>query len=378
MKPAIRNIVDSTPESRQSKNMFRAGRDAEIINRTNYGSSSYNITYSNLVIPANPNGSFYRGGTVMLDGRVFLDCNLFQPISAVYDPVYDTITNCINENVNNQNYPASGSLLLKDGRVFIPPYYTRDGINAQARIYDPITNIVTSLPRLYNSGDYGNALALFDGSVYLSPYSSSTALVLNVDTNEIKTPTMSFPGGSNASGILLDGRVCTPKYGENLMSIWDYLSNTFQTVNLPVGSGNVGAMCLMSDGRLFITNGYASGQAFNIIFDPTTNTSFKTSAPPNINDYFATCSLMANGKVAMSSTYNTVIYDPATDLYVALPVFQAGVQYFCNTVLPDGRLMTIPVYSSNPSNTTKIAFIGEKLPKRLPSARTCSPVYNRF
>lgn len=374
MRTAIKNIISSTPESRQSKDMFRGGRDAEIIARTNYGMVDNILSTSGSTIQLDSqNNNVYSGGTVLLDGRIFLT-NLYNRKNDVYDPVADTLTPCIDNNTD-KNYSFNGGVLLKTGKVFIPPYYTTDNSSAQSRIYDPNTNTITLLPRLYDSGLYGGGIALFDGKIYLTPYSSTTALVLNMDTDEVLIPPMQFTAdGANGSCMLIDGAVCTPKYGTNDIFIWNPIDNTYLTGSAP-GFSYPGGSCSLADGRIYIINNGAHPQ-INYIYDPIKNIILVPPPVPGGGTAIF-CSLMPDSRILLNCYKYACFYDPNTNTYEQTSNFQdMSCQYFTHTVLMDGRIMFIPGYTYN--TTANLIFVGNKLPQKLPLARVCSPVFNRL
>lgn len=374
MGVAIRNIVNSTPESRQSKDMFRGGRDAEIVARTNYGTVDNILSTSDITIQLDTQNPYvYSGGTVLLDGRVFLT-NLYNRKNDIYDPVSDTITPCIDNNTD-KNYSFNGGVLLKNGKVFIPPFNTADNSPAQSRVYDPDTNTITLLPRLYDSELYAGGVALFDGRVYLTPYSTTTALVLNIDTNEVLIPPMQFTtSGSNGSCMLVDGRICTPKYGTSDIFIWNPVDNTYFTGSTP-GFSSSGGLCSLADGRIFVID-YSNYPQINYVYDPIKNTILVTPSIPG-SAFAALCSLMPDGRIFLNCYRYACFYDPNTNTYeqtLFLP--DINCNYFTHTVLMDGRIMFIPTYTFTAS--CNLAFVGNKLPQKLPLARVCSPVFNRL
>jgi len=372
MRTAIKNIISSTPESRQSKDMFRGGRDAEIVALTNYGTVD-NILSTSTIQLDTQNPYVYSGGTVLLDGRIFLT-NFYNRRNDIYDPVSDTITPCINNN-NDTNISYNGGVLLKNGKVFIAPYYTGNNSPAQSRIYDPSNNTITLLPRLYDPALYGGAIALFDGRVYLSPYRSTTALVLNIDTNEVLIPPMQFTtSGSNGSCMLIDGRICTPKYDTNEIFIWNPVDNTYLTGSTP-GFSSSGGLCSLADGRVFVVD-YSNYPQINYVYDPIKNTILVTPLLPGLG-FAALCSLMPDGRIFLNCYRYACFYDPNTNTYEqTLLIPDINSNYFTHTVLMDGRIMFIPAYTY--STTANFVFVGNKLPQKLPLARVCSPVFNRL
>lgn len=380
MKDQTRNLINSSSESRQSKDMFCLGRDAEIINHTNYGSTNYNITYSNTVYPIDStgNGGFCRGGTLLLDGRVFCVNNYSQSKSFVYDPNADTLISCI-ENPGNRQNPDTSGVLLRDGRVFICPSFSYDGSRVYPRIYDPQTNMITDLPGDYGNGNYNMSLALPDGRVFISAGNTNIfSLVLDIDTNQITTLTIPFPSGSYGCTLLLDGRVCIPKYSQNILYLWNYLDNTYEVVSLPLGSDYLSTMCLLQDGRVYINKYSYSSGAVNLIFDPFTKTTIFTSPVPNA-EYFYSSITMPDGNVFLSSGDVAYVYNPTTDTYTLLFSYNGTIGYARATLLADGRLIMPPQYVSSGDSyvTAPFVIIGEKLPQKLPLARVCSPLYNR-
>jgi hypothetical protein len=117
---------------------------------------------------------------------------------------------------------------LPDGRVFCVPHNS-----TTARIYNPITDVLTTPSGTYPGGSLYGGVLLPDGRVFCVPHNSTTARIYNPITDVLTTPSGTYPGGSAfVGGVLLpDGRVFCVPFNSTTARIYGLpLSN-----NLPIG-----------------------------------------------------------------------------------------------------------------------------------------------
>ena len=147
------------------------------------------------------------------------------------------------------SYAYTGGVLLPDGRVFCVPFDA-----TTARIYDPVTNTLTTPAGTYPMDGYLGGVLLPDGRVFCVPYEATTASIYDPVTDTLTTPTGTYPGGyAYAGGVLLpDGRVfCVPVYAATAR-IYDPVTDTLTTpAGTYPGSGAYAGGVLLPDGRVF-------------------------------------------------------------------------------------------------------------------------------
>lgn len=365
MRQSIANIIQSSPESRQSRDLYRTGRDAWLINATNYGSSDLTISSSNAdYLP----GYGFLGGTVLLDGTVFCGNNFSNPNCAIYNPSTDTIVNCINADPVNRNY-AANSVLLRDGRTLVPPNATTDNSAASIRIYNPQTNIISNITSLtFYSSEYFGGHVLLDGRVFFLPFYSTTALVYNPDSNATATPPMDFPLGASAGGLMLDGKTIVHSYNSSNLYVWDADLNTFQTISSPLAINSNGC-CLMQNGNMFFIEAANNGNHY--IYNPFTKTVLSAISP--FKNYYYNPRTLPDGKILAIGDADLLIYNPFANTYSQIAYTTMPI--LSSSLLLDGRILLISPYTA--TLRRKFAFLGSKFARSLPAARVISPFYNK-
>lgn len=374
MKKKIRNIVDSTPESRQAKNLTRLGRDFELINSTNYGEVNNTLTYSGLIFPPN---SGYAAGTVLLDGRVFLNGTGTYVKSIVYNPINNTVIPCIDENPDNKNMGYLSNVLLADGRVLIPPTFTNNGTAAQFRIYDPTTNIISELAGSYASGLFAGAYMLPNNKIVVLPCDSSVAIEFDPVTYQTRDINIPFSAASTGGGatVLYDGRLLTIGLYDNVFYLWDYRTDTTETIALPANVEALFSTCLLPDGNVLMKAQSIIGDFLQLVkYNPDLN-SCSVITPPTSN-FYDYISIRPDGKVLVLG-YDSFcsIYDPILDTFTQSDLFAVSGSYISAVNLQDGRVLLISGFRGDSNG--QLIFMGNPQPQQLPQARVCSPYFNK-
>jgi hypothetical protein len=148
----------------------------------------------------------------MPNGKVFcVPCN--SATARIYDPVTDTLT------TPTGTYTARdfvGGVLMPNGKVFCVPY-----MSTKAKIYDPVTDTLTEAGGSYpGKGGFWGGVLMPNGKVFCVPFTSTTAIITSTTaliydpvTNTTTTPPGLYPGGGAFMGGVLmpNGKVfCVP------------------------------------------------------------------------------------------------------------------------------------------------------------------------
>jgi Concanavalin A-like lectin/glucanases superfamily len=161
-----------------------------------------------------------------------------------------------------------GAVLLQDGRIFCTPYS-----GTTARLVDPRTNSVTTPAVTFPGGQFfRGGIVLPNGKVFLVPYNSTYALLFDPATETISTSTAGFPGSAAFSGatLLADGTVFLCPYQPTYALLYDYRTDSVSTppVTFP-GGGAFGGCVLTPDGKVLCIP-YTGSTAR--LFDPVAQT----------------------------------------------------------------------------------------------------------
>ena len=366
------SVIETTARDRLSLKYFPLTPIADFIavRQFNYGTIN-NTLDSQGIYPGN--GAF-AGGVLLTDGRVFC-----VPHNALSSRIYNPITNIIT--TPNGAYPGSsaffGGVLLPDGKVFCVPYNS-----LTARIYNPFTNTLSTPNGAYpGSRAFAGGVLLPDGRVFCIPHNSTTARIYDPIANTLTTPNGTYPGNAAFTcGVLLtDGRVFCVPFNSTTARIYDPIANTLTTPN-GTYPGNVAFAggVLLPDGRVFCVP-YNSTTAR--IYDPVTNTLTIPNGTYAAYGFFSGV-LLPNGNVfcaPMQANYAR-IYNPNTNtlttattniVYGILNRF--GVNYSLGAILlPDGRVFSVP------HNATTARVFGSRLSTNLPMGRTHSAFDNKL
>ncbi|MDI7196285.1 hypothetical protein QMM61_06140 [Leptospira santarosai] len=244
-----------------------------------------------------------------------------------------------------------GGILLSDGRVFCVPY-----CSTTARIFDPVTNSLTTPGGTYpgtippdDIPAFAGGVLLSDGRVFVVPYGSTTARIYDPVANSVSTPGGTYPGAAAfLGGILLpDGRVFLIPYLSTTARIYDPVANSVSTPGgtYPGGLAFAGAV-LLPDGRVFLIPSQSTTAR---IYDPVTNSvSTPGGAYPGGNAFFGGVLLPDNRVFCVPCQSTSArIYDPVANS-VSTPggTYPGGSAFMGGVLLPDGRVFCIPLQST--------------------------------
>jgi hypothetical protein len=282
----------------------------------------------------------------MADGRVY-SIAYGTTTSRIYDPITNTVTTPAG------TYPLNtylGGVCLDNGTLLVIP--ASPSTSARLKKYDPSNNTLTdiipsngSLPTGTNL--FFGGIKLKDGRVFLIPFSSTTAIIYDPVTNTISTPTPTFPGNYAFRGAVLlpDGRVFLCPSNATKAYIYNPYNDTvtLSTPNFPGGGAFAGCV-LLHDGRIFLVPNYST-KAW--IYNPTTDTVQIASGSYPGGDAYRGGVLMSDGRVFMIpfNTAYPAIYDPITDTKTTTTLFSLN-GYVSGVLLPDGRVFCNPVNQS--------------------------------
>ena len=295
-----------------------------------------------LSTPTGDSSGNFVGGVLLPDGRVF--CVPHNSTTArIYNPVSNMVTTPSGTYAGGTSF--IGGVLLRDNRVFLVPCSS-----TTARIYDPVTNTVTTPGGTYPGGIafYGGVL-LPDGRVFCVPNGSTTARIFDPVGNTVTTPGGTYPGnGAFRGGVLLpDGRVFCVPYSSPTARIYNPATDTVSTPSGDYSNGTFVGGVLLSDGRVFCV---PSGSTTARIYDPIADS---TSTPTGIypgNFAFWGGALLPDGRV-FCIPYNSTsarIYDPVTDTLTTPSGTYSGSSAFASGIpLSDGQIFCVPFGSGS-------------------------------
>lgn len=307
--------------------------------------------------------AFY-GGILMQDGRVFLVPSNNNTSARIYDPVTNTVTTPTPTFDSSGAVRLLGGCLLSDGRVFLTPYNA-----TSAYIYNPTTDSAATVAGFPGAASFASCTLLPDGRVFLVPYNSTTARIFDPATSTISTPVGTFPSGSNTflGGVLLpDGRVFCVPYSSTTARIFNPVDGSVSTPtgSYPGGTAYFGGV-LLPDGRVFcIPSNTTSAR----IYDPAADATYTPGGTYTAVSGRGGC-LMPDGRVFMASSASDFrVYDPEADTLTTL--YQTGVPSFGAVTLRDGRIFACPT-------TSATARIYQPRDASFPDTIALSPFFNR-
>jgi hypothetical protein len=294
--------------------------------------------------PANYNSTFGAHGVILMsDGRVYTIA-YGTTTSRIYDPITNTVTTPAGSFTAN-NY--LGGVCLNNGKLLIIP--SSPSATIRMRLYDPSTNTLTdvnptngSLPT--GTDLYFGGIKLKDGRVFLIPFNSTTARIYDPINNTLFTPTSTFPANyAFRGGVLLsDGRVFLVPSNATKAYIYNPYNDTvtLSTPNFPGGGAFAGGV-LLHDGRIFLVPNYSTSAW---IYNPYTDTVQVANGSYPGSDAYRGGVLMSDGRVFLIpfSTTQPAIYDPIADTKTVTNLFSVS-GYISGVLLPDGRVFCNPV-----------------------------------
>jgi hypothetical protein len=314
---------------------FKNALDDQITRVRNAGLATGTAINLNLTLPGT--GAF-NGGVLLQDGRVF--CVPYNSTTArIYDPLTNTVTTPSGTYAGSAAF--AGGVLLPDGRVYIIP-----SASTTARIYDPVTDTLTTPSGTFVASNFIGGVLLQDGRVFIAPGSSATARIYNPYTDTLITAGGSYLNAYNGAVLLPDGRVFLIPSISNTGRIYDPVNDTVTIpsgVNFSTpGTNNYAGGVLLSDGRVYCIP--ALNTTLAIIYDPVTNTSFAPSGTYPGTTSFAGGVLLPDGRVfiVMNSATAARIYDPFTDKLITPPGTYSAQAYARGVLLLDGRVFLVP------------------------------------
>jgi len=311
-----------------------------------YFSNNNLYVYTSTSSYSNTFGS--HGVILMADGRVY-SIAYGITTSRIYDPITNTVTTPSGSFTTN-NY--LGGVCLNNGQLLIIP--SSPSATIKMKLYNPGTNTLTDVDpnnALPTGTDlFFGGIKLKDGRVFLIPFSSTTARIYDPVTNTLFTPTPTFPGNYAFRGAVLlpDGKVFLCPSNATKAYIYNPYNDTvtLSTPDFPGGGAFAGAV-LLHDGRVFLIPNYST-QAW--IYNPTTDTVQIASGSYPGGDAYRGGVLMSDGRVFMIpfNTTQAAIYDPITDTRTTR-FFVSGL--VSGVLLPDGRVFC------NPANQTQARIV---------------------
>ena len=239
----------------------------------------------------------------------------------------------------------SKGILLKDGRVFLPPVNS-----TTARIYNPSTNAITVPGGSFGGQSYVGACLLPDGRVFVNPHILPQAAIWDSATETV-TNSGSWSGTTSQGGrvaiVLPSGKIFTIPSSGGYAHIWDPVTGTVFVPATPIytyvsGGAYAYSATLLPDGKIFVSIFAGDGTAR--IYDPVTT--LTTTTVGGLPQFTSKVVLLPNGKVFCASYTSASdaspaparIYDPITNT-VSTPSGGSSFGSGDALVLPNGKVL---------------------------------------
>ena len=282
--------------------------------------------------------------------------------------VYDGLTYSTVAASGVSGFAYIGGVLVPDGRViFVPSSSTVIGV------FNPATNIYSTISGVTVSGAYWGGVLLPDGRVVFVPTSATNIGLFNPATNTYST-ILGLPGSdAYVSGTLLsDGRVVFVPSNASTIGLFNPVTNTYSTI-LAGATGNNAYRggVLLPDGRVVFVPYNATSIG---IFNPATNTYSTISGAPGTQAYVGGAVLPDGRVVFVPNGVTTIgIFNPVTNTYSTILGLPGGNAYYGAVLLPDGRIIFVP------STVATVGILNTAQSLRPPPLELCyHPCFNKF
>ena len=201
----------------------------------------------------------YNGGTLLADGKILLTPFKRQDGTVIYDPVTDTVTHIYSSaftSIGGRSF-YSGMLSLDGEWVYLTPFDSPQMVKVGTKYPYAVKFVGAGTLNLTNLGAFSSSVLLPDGTIFLTPYNSPTAVIYkpSLDTFEsVCVNRFSPDGGGYVTSILLpDGRVCLIPYNAGFVGYYDYRTKAVSfSESLGSTSQKYLGATIMEDGKMFI------------------------------------------------------------------------------------------------------------------------------
>jgi hypothetical protein len=287
--------------------------------------------------------------------RIYPDLQGVAPICRFLQGSRDS---CLTESASDMLMPGptgfpggtclAGAILLPDGRIFCPPLAN----SSFARIIDVRTNTVTTPTVTFPSNadaPYQDGVLMQNGQIYLVPRTATNALLVDIATETLSTPAGTLDGNTAyGSGVgLPDGRVfLVPRNATNAL-VYDSASNIHSTPSAVFpGNGAFSGGCLMSDGRVFCVPWNSTTAR---IFNPMTSEISTPSGTYPGAAAFAGGVLLPDSRIFMVpfNTTTARVYDAQTGTLSTPNGTYQTTGYRSGVLTACGRVAMIPYNAAN-------------------------------
>jgi hypothetical protein len=250
----------------------------------------------------------------------------------------------------------AGGLLLADGRVFfLPSDIGSAGQLRRAKIWDPLTGAVHTVPWTVAPGaSYNGGCLLQDGRVYFIPHADSTVTqpqIYDPELDRVLPAGPPLPANCMGCVLLPDGRVLLVPHAGPHPLLYDPRADTLAVSQVDVSALSEGEAhfyggVLLPDGRVLLVPYMASAA---VVYDPLTDTAAIVTPPePWEAEAFCGGVLLPDGRVFLApyGAAKAWLFDPPTESFTVYEGIGYGLCAGGAVLLPDGRAATLPGIAS--------------------------------